>query len=99
MIIPGRPNSVAYGNQRLVVMQQHEDCVELKTRFEHKGVVLQATALLYPDGEAFMMLGTVCFEDGSTAERFEAEAFLDAKAASKAGIKFCMSVRNTSGRR
>lgn len=89
-----RKPTVAFGNGRFVNMVQHDNCVELKTRFQTKTGVLHATALLYHENEVFYMLGVVGLENTDAVERYEAEAFLNERDAAKAGMKFVMYIKS-----
>nr|CRY94985.1 hypothetical protein [uncultured prokaryote] len=94
-----RKPTVAYGNGRLVNMLKHENCLELRSRYIRSGVVQQVVALLYREGEAFILLGTVTDEDGSHAEAWDAEAFLIEGEAARAAMHFAMfQTRTGEGR-
>lgn len=55
----GRPNTVAYVGGRLVLMTQHADCVELKTRSVYDGRDFEHSAVVYQTGDAwFVMINT-----------------------------------------
>lgn len=93
-----RPLSVAFGNGRIVVMKHHMDCVELAARYDREGVTQRATALLYREGETFIVLGSVSDEDGSRAEAWDAEAYLREQDASAAAVRFALYATRTGER-
>lgn len=85
-----RQPTVAFGNGRLVNMINHDDCVEVRSRYSFGGVAQQVVALLYREDEAIIMLKSVTDEDGSHAEAWDADAFIDERTATAAAIRFAM---------
>lgn len=80
-----RPLVVAYQNQRFVLMEQHEDCIEFRSRGEFMGEVWKHTALVYEEGDAWFVLKTSQLWNTPevTTSTFAAKAFLDARGAMK----------------
>jgi len=83
-----RPFSVAFLNNRLVILEQHKDCVELRTRGEFEGAIWKHTALVYDEGDVWFVILTSEHEDAvlKAKHTFEAEAFLTARNAIKHAV-------------
>ena len=82
-----RPPVVAYFNSRLILMLQHEDCVEYKTRAEFCGYVWEHTALVYEEAGVWFILQMSYVPNTGIQVRFDADACLNEKEARKAAVR------------
>jgi len=84
-----RPLVVAYHHSRLVLMELHLDCIELRARAEFEGRVWKHTALVYTREDAWFVLASSELENSQVEhqETFEAEAFLTKRGALKYAVE------------
>lgn len=88
-----RPPVVAYCNQRLVLMFQHEDCTEFRARAVFDGRDFDHTAIAYQEGEVFFTLTTSQLRGTDEKREVECMAFMTDRDAARHALQSVAQAR------
>lgn len=85
---------VAYINQRLILMLQHEDCSEFRTTSVYDGRDFEHSAIAYQQGEAYFTLVSSQLKGTDEKREVECMAFMNDRDACRHAMQ---SVAHTRG--